>query len=186
MPVSLHAQSEASYNKQNFQDMAVVAKEAAKLSNWTGAVSRQSFWKNWFVSCEGLNYQSPISEASGERLEFLRTDGYMPAREVDQYGKIKAIPVANFVRTKPKKATLSQDSKKGKLLVAFKLISEPTDDRVGYNFRITRTTADWSSFNGFDWPAKGTFYTITFEVRTDWEPHPFAWARLPLYGPFLD
>jgi hypothetical protein len=169
-----------SYHKRNFQEMELIANESAKVSGWTGAVRRKSFWSDYFASCEGANYQSPISEASlHESSQWLRTDGSMP----DKSGE--TIPVSNFIRTAPKRATLSNDTN-GKLLVIFSISRPQLEDKPGYSFRITRTALNESAFDDIAWPAERTFFTLKFEVRRDWKPHPYSWARLPLYGPFED
>jgi hypothetical protein len=172
--------TQLSYHNCNFQEMELIANEAAKLSGWTGAVRRKSFWSDYFVSCEGANYQSPISEAGmHESSQWLRTDGSMPGKSGE------AIPISNFIRAAPKRATLSKDTN-GKLLVIHSIARPGVEDKAGYSFRITRTALNDSVFDDIAWPAEGTFYNVKFEVRLDWKPHPYSWARLPLYGPFED
>jgi hypothetical protein len=123
---------------------------------------------------------SPISkEYLHEGSQWLRTDGYMPGKSGE------TIPVSNFARTARKRATISTNTN-GYLLVIFEICREKTEDKPSYSFRITRTAADKSDFNDIAWPAEGTLYNVRFEVRKDWKPHEYSWARLPLHGPFED
>jgi hypothetical protein len=123
---------------------------------------------------------SPISkERPHEGSQWLRTDGSMP----DKSGE--TVPVSNFARTARKRATLSTDAN-GDLLVIFEISREKTEDKPSYSFRMTRTAAGRSDFDDIAWPAEGTLYNVRFEVRKDWKPHEYSWARLPLYGPFED
>jgi hypothetical protein len=172
------------FHVKNCYDMNNIATEAAKESGWTGAVQRRSFWEGSFSSCEGLNWQSPISEAPAyESSVWLRTDGFMP----DPENGNKAVPISNFTREVPKKMQVIQPSKGQKsqdpAFVIFHLQSENKDD---YQMRISRTLPGNTSKDGVTWPAEGTYFDLTFEVRTDWKPHPYSWARLPLFGPFGD
>lgn len=172
-----------SFHVKNCSDMTRIAKEAAKAGGWTGAVQRKSFWSNNYSICDGVNYQSPIAEApKHEPAVWIRTDGWMPDKE----DSTKSIPVANFMREAPKKMTLMPPStgsaSKGDFAILFDLQSENKE----YRMRISRTLSMEDLKDGLEWPAHGSYYSVTFEVRTDWKPHPYSWARLPLIGPFED
>ncbi|KAH5747784.1 hypothetical protein HBI17_126290 [Parastagonospora nodorum] len=172
------------FHKKNHSEMDKIAKAAAKLSGWTGAVQRDSFWKASFATCAGLNYQSPISEApTHEPSVWLRQDGWMP--NVDD--PTESIKIANFTREVPKKMTVlipgKTSASQDKSFIIFALVSDVNKD---YRFRINRTLPGGPSSDGVEWPAEGSFFNVTFEVRLDWKPHPFSWARLPLVGPFQD
>jgi hypothetical protein len=170
-----------SFNIKNCLDMTQIATAAAKESGWTGAVLRKSFWVDSFASCAGLNYQSPIVEAPMyEQCVWLRTDGYMP----DDSGK--SVPISNFRRAVPKMMTVIAPSQgsasKDKSFIIWSLVS----DNKEYRLRVSRTLPKGGLKDGLEWPAENTYYDITFEVRTDWKPHKYSWARLPLLGPFED
>ncbi|EAT80620.1 hypothetical protein HBH56_142540 [Parastagonospora nodorum] len=177
-------EDQINFHKKNHSEMDKVAKAAAKLSKWTGAVQRDSFWKASFATCAGLNYQSPISEApTHEPSVWLRQDGWMP--NVDD--PTESIKIANFTREVPKKMTVlipgKTSASQDKSFIIFALVSDVNKD---YRFRINRTLPGGPSSDGVEWPAEGSFFNVTFEVRLDWKPHPFSWARLPLVGPFQD
>jgi hypothetical protein len=174
----------ATFHQKNCADMDKIATAAANESGWTGALQRESFWKTSYASCTGLNVQTPMAEApTHDPSVWLRTDGWMP--DIDD--PTKSIPVSNFRRDKPKKMTVlsasgsaaSQDD----YFLIFALQSEINKD---YRMRVTKTLSGGLSADGVEWPAAGSFFTVNFEVRTDWKPHPYSWARLPLVGPFED
>jgi hypothetical protein len=171
-------------HQKNCIDMDKIATAAANLSKWTGAVQRDSFWRASFAKCAGLNYQSPISEApTHETGNWLRQDGWVP----DPEDPTESIKIANFTREAPKKMTVLTAEEKfaspEKSFIIFSLKSEVTKD---YRFKIHRTLQKGLSSDGVDWPVEGSFFNVTFEVRLDWKPHPYSYARLPLIGPFAD
>jgi hypothetical protein len=175
--------AQGNYHVKHCYDMNKIATAAAKESGWTGGVLRKSFWEGSFATCAGLNYQTPLAEAPKyEQSVWLRTDGYMP----DMENAGKSIPISNFTREVPKKMTVvtpsAKSSSQDKFFIVFSLVSDNKD----YAMRISRTLSNDPTKDGMDWPAKDTYYNLTFEVRTDWKPHPFSWARLPLVGPFED
>jgi hypothetical protein len=119
----------------------------------------------------------PISEAPADESHvWLRTDTYMPGESG------KSIPVSNFRRGVPKPMTITP--KNGTSGKPSFIVFEIADDS-GYKMRIARSLPETGS-NGLDWPAEDTHFDVTFEVRTDWKPHPYSWACLPLVGPFED
>jgi hypothetical protein len=99
----------------------------------------------------------------------------------------KSIPISNFTREVPKKMKVipagKKSASKGAWFIAFDIQSQEKKD---YLFRISRVLPKNFSSSGVEWPIPGSTYNITIEVRTDWKPHPFSWARLPLIGPFKD
>ena len=99
----------------------------------------------------------------------------------------ESIKIANFTREVPKKMTVlipgKTSASQDKSFIIFALVSDVNKD---YRFRINRTLPGGPSSDGVEWPAEGSFFNVTFEVRLDWKPHPFSWARLPLVGPFQD
>ena len=175
------------HHLKNFLELDAIAKAAAKISQWTGAVDRKSFAPN-AVSCHGVNHQSPLVESSVLAISpYLRTDSWMP--DPDNNGT--AVPVANFLRATPKRATLVVDiSKKDtKVLEIFTLLRAETSTEAKFHLHISKTlTKDeaTTNFNDISYPKEGRFFDITFEVRLDWKPHPYSWARLPLVGCFDD
>jgi hypothetical protein len=168
---------------KNCYDMVNIAAQAAQISGWTGAVLRKSCWQGSYASCDGLNWQSPLAESPAwEASVWIRKDGFMP----DMENGGKSVPIANFTRAVPKLMKVINPSigqaSQDRAFVIFHLQSEKKD----YQMRISRTLPASTVVDGVDWPAENTFYDLTFEVRTDWKPHPFSWARLPLIGPFMD
>jgi hypothetical protein len=172
-------------HQKNCTELDKIATAAANESGWTGAVQRESFWEGSYASCAGLNYQSPISESPVyERTVWLRTDGWMP--DPDQPSK--SIAISNFTREVPRKMTvLTPSGKSSSQAKSFSIFHLQSDVGKGptYQMGISRTLKNYSP-DGVEWPIDGSFFNITFEVRTDWKPHPFSWARLPLIGPFED
>ena len=176
----------SNYHVKNCSDMDKIAKASANDSGWTGAVRRDSFWNGSYSTCAGLNHQSPISEAPfHEPITWLESRGYMPDPEVPG----KSIPISNFTREVPKRmkviAAGKKSASKGNWFIAFDLKSQETTSK-DYDLRISRVLPKNFSSDGVEWPIPGSTYNITIEVRTDWKPHPFSWARLPLIGPFKD
>jgi hypothetical protein len=175
--------AQGNYHLKHCYDMNKIATAAAKESGWTGGILRKSFWEGSFATCAGLNYQTPLAEAPKyEQSVWLRTDGYMP--DLENAGK--SIPISNFTREVPKKMTVvipsAKSSSQDKFFIVFSLVSDNKD----YAMRISRTLSNDPTKDGMEWPAKDTYFNLTFEVRRDWKPHPFSWARLPLIGPFED
>ncbi|KAF2869182.1 hypothetical protein BDV95DRAFT_596840 [Massariosphaeria phaeospora] len=176
---------QGSFHVRNCLELEQIAKEAAKMSGWTGAVRRRSFWDGQFASCDGVNYKSPVTESQQYgSVQWLRTDGFQP----DPDAPSNAVPISNFLCARPRRATLvdyvDQQRNDCKVLVIFALGTG--NKGSGTHFRMVKAFTDASGFDGISWPVEGTFYSVTFEVRRDWKPHPYSWARLPLLGPFED
>jgi hypothetical protein len=179
--VKLDDPKDQSHTK-NCYDMLNIATQAAKASGWTGAVLRKSFWEGSYAFCDGLNWQSPIAESPAfEPFVWIRTDSFMP----DMENGGKSTPIANFTREVPKQMVIIHASEKqtyqGQSFIVLHIKSELKD----YQFRVSRVLPANIKM-GEDWPAEDTYFNVVFEVRTDWKPHPYSWARLPLFGPFED
>ncbi|KAH6872606.1 hypothetical protein BKA58DRAFT_456197 [Alternaria rosae] len=176
------------YHLRAYLEMDKVATVAASESGWTGAVQRDSFWNGSFSACEGLNYQSPISEAPMyEPGVWLESRGFR--QNSNDPGT--SFPISNFTSQVPKKMTVqtpgAKSASKSKSFIIFDLKTDyKSETKQGYTWRTARTLPKDFSSDGVEWPAENSFFTVTFEVRTDWKPHPFSWARLPLIGPFED
>jgi hypothetical protein len=169
---------QTNYSIKNCADLDKIATASANDSGWAGAVRRISFWQDSFSTCEGLNYQSPIGEAPPfEPIGWLQNHKYVP--DPDNPGKGKSILISNFTREKPKKMQIQVPGTKSASKSLSFIVWDLHSENKNYALRMSRT-------DGVEWPAENTFYNITFEVRLDWKPHPYSWARLPLIGPFKD
>lgn len=172
------------FHMNNCCDMDKIASAAAKESKWTGAVQRISFWAGSYSACAGLNHQSPISEARlHEPNTWLESRGFVQ----DKKDPSKSFPISNFTCVVPKKMTVLDPtpkmSSKNNWFIVFDVKNWETNE---YCLRITQALPDDFSSNSEDFPINNSYYNITIEVRTDWKPHPYSWARLPLIGPFMD
>jgi hypothetical protein len=132
-------------------------------------------------------FKTPISEAPKcEPGVWLESRGYRQ----DPENPGKSFPLSNFVSQAPKKMTVQTPGPtsacQNKSFIIFDLKTSYESANEGYTWRTSRVLPKDFSSDGVDWPAEGSFFTVTFEVRTDWKPHPFSWARLPLIGPFHD
>jgi hypothetical protein len=175
------------YHIKAYLEMDKIAIVSARESGWTGALQRDSFWKDSFSVCEGLNYQSPISEAPMyEPGVWLESRGWR--QDPENLGK--SFPISNFTPQVPKKMTIqtpgARSASQNKSFIIFDLKTDYKNTKKGYTWRTSRVLPKDFSSDGVNWPIEGSFFTVTFEVRRDWKPHPFSWARLPLIGPFQD
>ncbi|CAN9100264.1 unnamed protein product [Alternaria alternata] len=176
---------QTNYSIKNCADLDKIATASANDSGWAGAVRRISFWQDSFSTCEGLNYQSPIGEAPPfEPIGWLQNHKYVP--DPDNPGKGKSILISNFTREKPKKMQIQVPGTKSASKSLSFIVWDLHSENKNYALRMSRTLPKNFSSDGVEWPAENTFYNITFEVRLDWKPHPYSWARLPLIGPFKD
>jgi hypothetical protein len=144
-------------------------------TRFPGAINRSSFGVSM-----GANYSMPFTEwaRTKEQLLFLRHDTLVKDRVTG-----RSIPMSVFRRAKPKSAHyLSKSS--GKQSNAYDEMYVFQKYRAGKHFfsvRHSQTVRD-----GTMGPMQDDPYQLVFEVRTDGQPHPNAWSRLPNIGGLIN